>query len=59
MLHYGDIVITGSGGTHEEFHDIQSPLTFRRAVQTVTDAQIASPPPIREPENVQRQPRAA
>ena len=58
ILHYGDIVITGSGGTHEEFHDIQSPLTFRRAVQTVTDAQIASPP-IREPENVQRQPRAA
>ena len=58
MLHYGDIVITGSGGTHEEFHDIQSPLTFRRAVQTVTDAQIVSPQ-IREAENVQRQPRAA
>ncbi|HSS70604.1 MAG TPA: PH domain-containing protein [Casimicrobiaceae bacterium] len=58
MLHYGDIVITGSGGTHEEFHDMQSPLTFRRAVQTVTDAQIASPR-IREAENVPRQPRAA
>ena len=43
ILHYGDIVITGSGGTHEEFHDIQSPLSFRRAVQTVTDTQLASP----------------
>ena len=58
MLRYGDIVITGSGGTHEEFHDIQSPLAFRRAVQTVTDAQLA-PSRIRESENVDRQPRAA
>ena len=42
MLGYGDIVVTGSGGTHEEFHDIQSPLSFRRAVQTVTDTQVTS-----------------
>lgn len=45
ILGYGDIVVTGSGGTHEEFHDIQSPLSFRRAVQTVTDAQLTSLPP--------------
>jgi uncharacterized membrane protein YdbT with pleckstrin-like domain len=43
MLDYGDIVVTGSGGTHEQFHDIQSPLSFRRAVQTVTDSQLSSP----------------
>src|SRR5262249_8296494 len=58
MLGYGDIVITGSGGTHEEFHDIQAPLAFRRAVQTVTDAQLASSR-IREPDNVEHEPRAA
>ena len=34
---YGDIVITGSGGTKEAFSKIQSPLEFRRAVQSVTD----------------------
>jgi uncharacterized membrane protein YdbT with pleckstrin-like domain len=36
---YGDIVLTGSGGTREPFTGIQAPLDFRRAVQTVTDAQ--------------------
>ena len=36
---YGDIVLTGSGGTREPFAGIQSPLAFRRAVQSVTDAQ--------------------
>jgi uncharacterized membrane protein YdbT with pleckstrin-like domain len=39
MLGYGDIEVTGSGGTKEEFANIQSPLNFRRAVQSVTDAQ--------------------
>jgi uncharacterized membrane protein YdbT with pleckstrin-like domain len=34
---YGDIVITGSGGTKEAFSHIRSPLEFRRAVQSVTD----------------------
>ena len=38
MFGYGDIVITGSGGTKEAFSKIQSPLEFRRAVQSVTDA---------------------
>ena len=34
---YGDIVVTGSGGTKEAFSRIQGPLEFRRAVQSVTD----------------------
>ena len=37
---YGDIVVTGSGGTKEMFSHIQGPLEFRRAVQSVTDNQI-------------------
>ncbi len=39
MFGYGDIVVTGSGGTTEAFSSIQAPLEFRRAVQSVTDAQ--------------------
>jgi uncharacterized membrane protein YdbT with pleckstrin-like domain len=39
---YGDIAITGSGGTREAFAGIQSPLAFRRAVQSVTDARLAA-----------------
>jgi len=38
---YGDIVVTGSGGTKESFSHIQGPLAFRRAVQSVTDTQVA------------------
>jgi len=34
---YGNIVVTGSGGTKEAFSNIQSPLAFRRAVQSATD----------------------
>jgi uncharacterized membrane protein YdbT with pleckstrin-like domain len=33
---YGDIAVTGSGGTREAFSRIQGPLEFRRAVQSVT-----------------------
>ena len=33
---YGDIAVTGSGGTRETFSRIQGPLEFRRAVQSVT-----------------------
>jgi membrane protein YdbS with pleckstrin-like domain len=40
---YGDIVVTGSGGTREAFSHIQGPLEFRRAVQSVTDTQSRSP----------------
>ena len=43
---YGDIVITGSGGTKEAFAYIQAPLAFRRAVQSVTDASATSAQPI-------------
>lgn len=35
---FGEIVITGSGGTKEQFSGIQSPFKFRQAVQTATDA---------------------
>jgi len=35
---YGQIVVTGSGGTEETFANIQAPLELRRAVQSVTDA---------------------
>ena len=40
---YGDIVVTGSGGTKEAFSKIQAPLAFRRAVQSVTDTQSVHP----------------
>ena len=40
MLGYGDIVLTGSGGTVEPFSTIQSPLAFRNAVQAASDARI-------------------
>lgn len=43
MLNYGDIVVTGSGGTHEPFAGIQDPLKFRNAVQAVSDPQLSSP----------------
>lgn len=43
ILGYGDIVVTGSGGTKEMFSHIQGPLEFRRAVQSVTDNQISHP----------------
>jgi uncharacterized membrane protein YdbT with pleckstrin-like domain len=36
ILGYGDIAVTGSGGTKESFSRIQGPLDFRRAVQSVT-----------------------
>jgi uncharacterized membrane protein YdbT with pleckstrin-like domain len=41
---YGDIEVTGSGGTKEAFRNIQAPLDFRRAVQSVTDAQTVAIP---------------
>jgi uncharacterized membrane protein YdbT with pleckstrin-like domain len=51
IFDYGNIVITGSGGTKESFAYIQSPLAFRRAVQAVTDpsAGQAPVPPSRSP----------
>jgi uncharacterized membrane protein YdbT with pleckstrin-like domain len=40
MWGYGDIVVTGSGGTEEMFSNVQSPLELRRAVQSATDARV-------------------
>lgn len=37
MFGYGEIMVTGSGGTQEPFDNIQSPLDFRQAVQAATD----------------------
>ena len=37
---YGDIVVTGSGGTEERFANVQAPLELRRAVQQVTDTEL-------------------
>ncbi len=36
MLGFGEIVVTGSGGTQERFDNIQRPLEFRQAVQAAT-----------------------
>ncbi len=40
ILDYGNIVVTGSGGTKETFSHIQAPLEFRRAMQSAADKQI-------------------
>jgi len=40
MFNFGDIGITGSGGTKEMFSGIQSPLDFRKAVQQATDKNV-------------------
>jgi uncharacterized membrane protein YdbT with pleckstrin-like domain len=42
LLGYGEVILTGSGGSKEVFSNIQSPLGFRSAVQAVTDAQSTS-----------------
>ena len=39
LFGYGEVILTGSGGSKEVFSNIQSPLGFRRAVQAATDAQ--------------------
>lgn len=52
MFGYGDIVVTGSGGTEETFANIQAPLAFRRAVQSVTDAQSGPAAAIAPPAHV-------
>ena len=40
LFGYGDIVLTGSGGTNEPFSSIQAPLAFRNAVQAASDARV-------------------
>lgn len=44
LFRYGDIIVTGSGGTEESFSSIQAPLEFRRSVQSVTDTQASALP---------------
>lgn len=36
LFGYGEVEVTGSGGTRETFADIGRPLEFRRALQTET-----------------------
>ena len=44
LFGFGDIVVTGSGGTKEAFAGIQSPFEFRRAIQEATEPQGQPPP---------------
>jgi uncharacterized membrane protein YdbT with pleckstrin-like domain len=37
LFNFGDIVVTGSGGTKESFAGIQAPFAFRRAIQEATE----------------------
>lgn len=37
LFGFGDIVVTGSGGTKEPFAGIQAPFEFRRAIQQATE----------------------
>ena len=39
LFGYGDIVVTGSGGSKESFAGIQSPFQFRHAIQEATEMQ--------------------
>lgn len=34
LLNFGSIMITGTGGTRETFHEISAPMNFRREVQS-------------------------
>ena len=44
MWGYGDIVVTGTGGTHERFKTIADPLEFRKQVQEqISNAQKTRP----------------
>lgn len=48
LFGFGDVSVSGSGGTRETFGDIQSPFGFRRAIQEATDAGDAASPAARE-----------
>jgi uncharacterized membrane protein YdbT with pleckstrin-like domain len=39
LFGFGDVVVTGSGGSKEAFAGIQRPFEFRRAMQEATDLQ--------------------
>ena len=38
ILNYGNIIVSGSGGTKEPFSGIKAPLDFRKAVHQATDS---------------------
>jgi uncharacterized membrane protein YdbT with pleckstrin-like domain len=42
LFGFGDIEVTGSGGTKERFTGIQAPFEFRRAIQESTDLRPGS-----------------
>lgn len=44
LLNFGSIEVTGTGGTHETFHEISAPMEFRRHVQ----ANVSRPGAARE-----------
>ena len=44
LFGYGEIIVTGSGGTKEPFDGIQGPLAFRQAVQAATDSGTSPAP---------------
>jgi uncharacterized membrane protein YdbT with pleckstrin-like domain len=37
MLGYGDLKVTGTGGTSEVFHGVRDPIGFRKAVNSASD----------------------
>ena len=41
ILNFGSIVVTGTGGTRETFHEMSAPMEFRKQVQAriVTEGQ--------------------
>lgn len=43
LFGFGDIVVTGSGGTKESFGGIQAPFEFRRAIQEATELPYRPP----------------
>ncbi|MGK2856857.1 MAG: PH domain-containing protein [Thermoanaerobaculia bacterium] len=55
LLNFGSISVTGTGGTRETFHEISSPMEFRRQVQArigmsdESDAQPSGPAPPAKP----------
>ena len=44
MLGYGSVVVRGTGGTPEPFHDVTNPLEFRRQVQQQIELREKSSP---------------
>lgn len=41
LLNFGSIVVTGTGGTRETFHEISAPMEFRRQVQARVGGEVS------------------